>query len=417
MGGQPAREFDIVIYGASGFVGELLAQYLAEHAPQGTRIALAGRNRSKLEQVRSSLPGEALNWPILLAEANSPEDLQQMAERTTAVATTVGPYAKYGLGVAQACAAAGTHYADLTGEVMFVRECIDVCDAEAQRTGARIVNSCGFDSIPSDLGVYLTWETAADEGAGGLRDTTLVVRAMRGGFSGGTIDSLRNQVQRASEDRSIARLLVDPFALSPHREVEPPLSKTSVDRDKQSATFDRALQTWTAPFVMASYNTRIVRRSNALLGWEYGKDFHYQEVVGYGKSPMSAVLAFGTAAGLAGIVTGMRFGPTRAVLDRFLPDPGEGPSEENREKGFFKLRINALTDSGQSYRTEVAANGDPGYKATSMMLGESVLALALDTDRLPDRAGVLTPAVAMGDVLIGRLRDAGMVFTTEKVAG
>lgn len=409
------REFDIIIFGASGFVGRLLAEYLAAQAPEGTRIALAGRNREKLEQVRSSLPAEAINWPIVLADAGDARALDAMVQRTTAVATTVGPYAKYGLALAQACATNGTHYADLTGEVMFVRECIDTCNAEAERSGARIVNSCGFDSIPSDLGVFNTWETAEAEGSGGLRDTTLVVRAMRGGFSGGTIDSLRNQVQRASEDRGIARLLVDPFALSPHREVEPPLSKSSVDRDVQSASFDRTLQSWTAPFVMASYNTRIVRRSNALLGWEYGKDFHYQEVMGYGKSPMSAVLAFGTAIGLAGVVTGMKYGPTRAVLDRVLPDPGEGPSAEDRDKGFFKLRINANTDSGRKYRTEVAASGDPGYKATSMMLGESVLALALDTDRLPARAGVLTPAVAMGDVLIERLRAAGMVIKTEPV--
>jgi short subunit dehydrogenase-like uncharacterized protein len=416
MAEDSTREFDIVVYGASGFVGTLLAHYLAEHAPPGTKIALAGRNREKLEQVRAQLPGEALNWPIILADASSVDALNDMARRTTVVATTVGPYAKYGLPVALACAEAGTHYTDLTGEVTFVRECIDACDDQAQRSGARIVNSCGFDSIPSDLGVYLTWEQAKSDGSGGLRDTTLVVRAARGGFSGGTIDSLRHQVQRASEDRRIAKLLVDPFALSPHREVEPPLSKDSVDKDVQSAGYDRTMQTWTAPFVMASYNTRIVRRSNALLGWEYGKDFHYQEVVAYGKSPVAAVMAFGTAVGLAGLITGMRYRPTRVVLDRFLPDPGEGPSEETREKGFFKLRINATTDSGAAYRTEVAANGDPGYKATSMMLGESALALALDGDRLPARAGVLTPAVAMGDVLIERLRNAGMVFDAAKTS-
>jgi len=406
------REFDIVVYGATGFVGVLLAEYLAEHAPESARIALAGRNEQKLQQVRATLPGAAAHWPLIVADANSPSELTAMVQRTTAVATTVGPYAKYGLPLVQACAETGTHYADLTGEVLFARECIDRYDDTARSTGARIVNSCGFDSIPSDIGVFTTWQHAAHDGAGGLTDTTLVFRAGKGGFSGGTIDSLRNQVQRASEDRSVARLLVDPYALSPNREIEPPLSRDSPDADVRSATYDRGLGMWTAPFVMAAYNTRIVRRSNALLGWDYGRDFHYQEVVGFGGSALSPVLAFGTAVGLAGLITGMRFGPTRAVLDRVLPDPGEGPSPEAREKGFFKLRITAHTDSGATYRTDVAASGDPGYKATSMMLGESVLALALDTDRLPDRAGVLTPAVAMGDVLLDRLRAAGMVFDT-----
>lgn len=411
MAAEATRELDIVVYGATGFVGRLVAQYLATAAPDGTRIALAGRSADKLANVRATLPPSAQQWPLIVADAGDAPALADLARRTTVVATTVGPYAKYGVPLVAACAASGTHYADLTGEVLFVRRCIEEFDDSARDTGARIVNSCGFDSIPSDLGVFQTYLAAAEAGAGALGDTRFVMRAAKGGFSGGTIDSLRNQLDVAADDSSAKRILADPFALSPDRAAEPPMARGLPDNDSLGIGYDAKAGGWTGPFVMASYNTRIVRRSNALLGWEYGKDFHYQEVTGFGSSPLGPILAGGMAAGLAGLVAGMRFGPTRAVLDRVLPAPGEGPGEEARRNGYFKAEVHASTESGRRVRTTVAAKGDPGYAATSVMIGESALCLALDD--LPDRAGVLTPAVAMGAVLVRRLRAAGFTITAD----
>ncbi|MFI0433923.1 MAG: saccharopine dehydrogenase family protein [Candidatus Nanopelagicales bacterium] len=406
------RELDVVVYGASGFVGKLLADYLARHAPEGTRIGLAGRSQAKLAAVRDELPAAAHDWPLLIADADDHEALGRMASSTTAVATTVGPYAKYGMGVAAACAANGTHYADLTGEALFVRRCADEFDAEARRTGARIVNSCGFDSIPSDLGVYETYLTSQALGDGGLGQTRLIVTGMRGGFSGGTVDSLRNQMAEMERDPSLRRLAGDPYGLSPDRAADPTGEAAAADKDVFGVGRDPALGVWTGPFVMATYNTRIVRRSNALLDHAYGPDFHYQEFMGFGSSPLGPVMAAGMVAGLGGLVAGMRFGPTRSLLDRVLPAPGEGPGEEARRSGYFRMEIHAMTDSGQPLRTKVAAQGDPGYAATAVMLGQSVLCLALDGEVLPKRAGVLTPAVAMGRVLADRLRDADFTIET-----
>ena len=407
---RSTRTYDIVVYGATGFVGKLLADYLARQAPDDVRIALAGRNEAKLAAVRAELPPRARDWQLVVADAADPEAMKEMAASAKVVATTVGPYAKYGLPLVAACAEAGTDYVDLTGEAVFVRQSADEYDAIAQASGARIVHSCGFDSIPSDLGVYLTWQQAIADNAGTLGETTLVVRKAKGGFSGGTIDSLRNQIDLAAKDKSVARVLVDPYGLSPDREADPPMSRDSVDNDLTAPRKDARLGQWVGPFVMASYNTRVVRRSNALLDHAYGPEFHYQEVVGFGNSPAAPVMASGMAVGLGGLVAGLRFGPTRAVLDKFLPKPGEGPSEEARTNGMFVLDIVADTSGGARYRTRVAAQGDPGYAATSMMMGESALTLVLDDAELPDRAGVLTPAVAMGDALIDRLRAAGMTL-------
>lgn len=401
---------DIVVYGATGFVGQLLADYLARHAPADVRIALAGRNEAKLTAVRAGLPAQAHQWPLIVADAADAEAMTALAASTRVVATTVGPYAKYGMPLVAACAKAGTDYVDLTGEAVFVRRSADEYDAIAQASGARIVHSCGFDSIPSDLGVYLTWQQAVADDAGSLGETTLVMRKAKGGFSGGTIDSLRNQIDLAQQDKSVARVLVDPYGLSPNRDADPPMSRESPDNDLTAPRKDARLGQWIGPFVMASYNTRVVRRSNALLKYAYGRDFHYQEVVGFGNSPAAPVMASGMAVGLGGLLAGLRFGPTRAVLDKLLPKPGEGPSEEARNNGMFVLDIIADTTSGARYRTRVAAQGDPGYAATSMMMGESALTLVLDSADLPDRAGVLTPAVAMGDALIDRLRAAGMTL-------
>jgi short subunit dehydrogenase-like uncharacterized protein len=393
------RRYDVVLHGATGFVGRLTAQHLAEHAG-AARVALSGRSRERLERVRDEL---GVDWPLLVTDAADAETVAALAASTTAVASTVGPYAKYGMPLVRACADAGTHYADLCGEVLFVRDSIDENHELASSTGARIVHSCGFDSIPSDIGVWLLH----DHGAGELLDTTLVVRGLGGGVSGGTIDSLRGQLDEARANRDSARIMRDPYSLSPARAAEPDLGN---ERDPMGVVHDDALGGWLAPFAMGSVNTRVVRRSNALLGYAYGRQLRYRELMLGGPLPLGPVKAAAIVATLGGLVAGLSNRFTRPLLDRVLPDPGSGPSEEKRNNGFFRIDIHADTSSGEHLVCRIAASGDPGYEATALMIGESALALARDTDRLPDAAGVLTPATALGSVLADRLRAAGQRY-------
>ena len=393
------REHDIVVFGATGFVGVLTAAYLRDAAPAGTRIALAGRSREKLERTKTEL---GVDWPLVVGDSLNAGEMVALAASTKVVATTVGPYLKYGLPLVEACAAAGTHYADLTGETLFMRRSIDAADARAKETGARIVHTCGFDSIPSDIGVLLLHEHAKATGAGDLEQTDLVVTAMRGGASGGTIDSMRASVDEAKADKSARRIMADPYALSPDRTTEP---DGRDERDPMAPIRDQELGGWLAPFVMGTVNTRVVRRSNALQGHAYGKRLRYRELMRTGGLPLGPVKAAAVSGGIGALVFGLSVPPTRKLLDRLLPDPGEGPSEEKRDKGFFKISTFAKTSSGQRLVCKISAPGDPGYKATAVMLGESALALALDD--LPEAAGVLTPATAMGVVLADRLRAAG----------
>ncbi|MFN8161833.1 MAG: saccharopine dehydrogenase NADP-binding domain-containing protein [Solirubrobacterales bacterium] len=401
------REHDVALYGASGFVGRLTAAYLAASAPPEARIALAGRSRRKLEATRASLGDRAADWPLLVADSSDPASLAEMAASATVVATTVGPYLRYGLPLVEACVEEGAHYADLTGEVLFMRRTIDAHHAAAAAKGVRIVHTCGFDSIPSDLGVLALHRAAERRGLGDLEETTYVLVGARGGMSGGTVDSLRGQIDEARRDPVARRLLADPYALSPDRAAEPDLGP---ERDPVGVVHDPELGGWLAPFVMGTINTRVVRRSNALQGHAYGRRLRYRELMRAGELPLGPVLAAAIAGGLAATVAGLSFGPTRRVLDRLLPAPGEGPSEKTRESGWFRTDIHARTASGSRLVCEIRADGDPGYKATAVMLGESALALALDGDRLPDSAGVLTPATAIGDVLAERLRAAGQSY-------
>ncbi|HET8952114.1 MAG TPA: saccharopine dehydrogenase NADP-binding domain-containing protein [Solirubrobacteraceae bacterium] len=403
------RDLDVVLYGATGFVGRLTARYLAQHAPEGARIALAGRSEPKLASVRGELGARAADWPLLVADSAGAAALAAIAARARAVATTVGPYQRYGIPLVQACAEAGTHYADLTGEVLFMREVIDRFDAAARESGARIVHTCGFDSIPSDLGVLALHRAVQRDGAGELEDTTLVVERLSGGLSGGTLDSLRGQLDEMRRDPAKRKLASDPYALSPDRAAEPDLGK---ERELQSVERNAELG-WLAPFVMAGVNTRVVRRSNALQGHAYGSRFRYREVMSGGSGPLAPVRAGAIVGLLGGLVAGMSFGPTRSLLDRVLPAPGEGPSEKTQRRGFYEIAIHGTTTSGRRYVTRVAQKGDPGYAATAVLLGESALCLALDADRLPEGGGVLTPATAMGDVLMERLRLSGVTIDTE----
>jgi short subunit dehydrogenase-like uncharacterized protein len=258
------RELDVVVFGATGFVGRLVAEYLARAAPDGMGVGLAGRSVERLAAVRSGLGRFAAAWPLIEADSSDVASLNALVARTRLVATTVGPYRRVGMPLVVACVEAGTHYADLTGEVAFMRESIDTCHDEAARRGVRIVHACGFDSIPSDLGVLMLHEAAKADGAGDLEDTTLVVSALKGGLSGGTIDSMRVQVEEVRSDPRIRRLVADPYPLSPDRAEEPSLGD---ERDLMRVRHDSTLGMWVGPFLLAGVNTRVVRRSNALTGW------------------------------------------------------------------------------------------------------------------------------------------------------
>lgn len=406
-----SRDHDLVIYGATGFVGELIAAYLAAHAPPGLRVGLAGRSKAKLEAVRSRLPVAAQGWPLIEADSEDAGSIAALAEGTRVLFSTVGPYAKYGLPVVEACARAGTHYGDLTGEVSFVREAIDRFDALARTNGARIVHSCGYDSVPSDLAVLLLHQAAQADGAGALTEVQLVATA-KGGISGGTLESMRGQLDGMRSSTALRALAADPYALSPDRAREPatpqPPDVGPVRRSGDGL--------WTAPFIMAAANTRIVRRSNALQEWAYGRSLQYGEVMGIARGPAGAVIARAVALGLRVFAVAMALPSTRRVLSRVLPAPGAGPSADTQRKGWFRSQVTARTEDGHRYQATVAGPGDPGYAATAVMAGETALALALDGDLLPPASGSLTPATALGNVLVQRLRAAGHTYEVTRLA-
>ncbi|MDQ0425213.1 saccharopine dehydrogenase family protein [Cellulomonas iranensis] len=404
-----ARDHDLVLLGASGFVGRLVAEHVARHAPPGTRVALAGRSRARLEEVRAALPDVAHGWPVVVADSADDAALARLARSTRALLSTVGPYARHGLPLVGACAAAGTHYADLTGEVTFVRAAVDRYGAAARASGARVVHACGYDSVPSDLAVHLLHARAAADGAGELVDVRLRARA-RGGVSGGTVASMRGVLDDARRSATTRRLLRDPYALSPDRGAEPDVPQPRTLAPPRRAADGR----WAGPWVMASFDGQVVRRSNALTGWAYGRGLRYGEVVDTGPGARGAALAAGVAAGLV-VGGGLLLVPgVGRALERVLPAPGTGPDAATRARGWFRSEVRATTTPGRRYTAVAAGPGDPGYAATAVMLGQTGLALALDAERLPDRAGSLTPATALGDVLVARLRAAGHTYAADE---
>jgi short subunit dehydrogenase-like uncharacterized protein len=421
-----SRELDLVLVGATGFTGRLTARHLAEHAPADLRIGLAGRSRDRLEAVRAGLEGAARDWPLLVVDTLDEEAVADLAARTGVVATTAGPYVKYGGPLVRACAAAGTHYCDLTGEVLFVHESIADNHEAARRTGARIVHACGFDSVPSDLAVLLAAEAAHADGAD-LGRTRLAAR-MSGMFSGGTIDTARTQAAQMRSDPVARRIVMDPWALveggRPARPAGGGSGAARTPRGGVGGLLDRVVKAspvrqdpdtghFTGMFVMASFNTRIVARSASLLG--YGDRFRYSEHADYGPGPTGAVRAGVYSTALLAGLAGLAFTPTRAVLDRVLPAPGHGPSEHEMATGRFRLEATAEATDGARYRARVGARLDPGYTGTAVMFGQAALALATG-DGLPEcEGGVLTPATAIGTTLADRLRDHGFTVEVERL--
>ena len=385
------REFDIVVYGASGFTGRLVAEYLAGRKGAATRWAMAGRDFAKLAAVRDEI-GAPSDLPLIAADASNPQSLRGMAKRTRVVLTTVGPYQLYGSDLVAACAAEGTDYADLCGEPAWMRAMIDANDAKAKKTGARIVFSCGFDSIPFDLGV-LTLQTEATKRFGKpFARVKARVRKMRGTFSGGTAASLKATLAAAAKDPNIVALLKNPFALTPG--FEGPKQPSGMKPE-----FDDDFGSWMAPFVMAAINTRNVHRTNALTGFSFGRDFVYDEMVMTGAGEKGEQIAKGMATQGSGMEGDKG------------PKPGEGPSREERENGFYDLVFLGIGADGRKLAASVKGDKDPGYGSTSKMIAETALALAED-DTVA--GGVWTPGAALGLPLAERLqKNAGIVFAIE----
>lgn len=413
------REFDIVLYGATGFSGKLTAEHLA-HSGSTARIALAGRSSERLRGVRMMLGPNAADWPLILADASQPLTLEAMAARAQVVLTTVGPYTRYGLPLVAACAKAGTDYADLTGELMFCRNSIDLYHKQAADTGARIILACGFDSIPSDLNVYQLYRRSVEDGTGELCDTDLVLRSFSQRWvSGGSVATYSEAMRTASSDPEARRLVTDPYTLTTDRGAEPELGaqpdflrRPGRDLAPELAGF------WTGGFVQAPFNTRIVRRSNALQEWAYGRRFRYSETMSLGKSmaaPILAAAVTGTVAGTIGLGNKYFDRLPRRLVERVTPKPGTGPSRKTQERGHYTFETYTTTTTGARYRATFAHNVD-AYKSTAVLLAQSGLALALDRDRLAELRGVLTPAAAMGDALLARLPGAGVVMGTTRLS-
>ena len=398
-----SREFDIVLWGATGFTGRLVADYLVRNYLGGEswlRLALAGRNREKLEGIANEVGAPQL--PILVGDSFDAESLNAIASKAEVLITTVGPYAKYGAEVVAACVRNGTDYCDLTGETQFVRAMIDAHEEEATRTGARIVHCCGFDSIPSDLGALMVQDAFKERHGRYAREVKMAAGKMSGTFSGGTFASMLNVFDELKENPSLRKVFGNPYALNP-KGIRGP------DRgDQASVRYDQHLG-WTSPFIMAAINTRIVRRSHALMGLPWGEDFRYSEVMSTGKGPRGFTRAVAFAGGIAAFMGTVALPLTRPFVVKRLPSPGEGPSEQARAKGYFNTRHVAIGD-GQTVRGLVADQRDPGYGSTAVMLSESALCLAFDGAELQVEGGILTPATAMGMRLVERLRAAGLTF-------
>jgi short subunit dehydrogenase-like uncharacterized protein len=408
------RKLDLLLWGATGFTGRLVAESLTRTYGIGRELqwALGGRSRAKLEGVRSaleSLDPKAGELPILVGDSSDRASLDPLARDARVVASTVGPYALHGAELVAACVDAATDYCDLTGEVPFIRDMIDRHHARARETGARIVHACGFDSIPSDLGTLFLQDRARALLGAPCGVVKCFVTAMRGGFSGGTVSSMVHVAEAASHDARIRRALADPYSLDPDRGSRGP------DRgDSLGVRFDTDLGRWTGPFVMAAINTRVVRRTNALLSYAYGRDFRYTEAMGFTGGPRGLLAATAASAGIVGAFGALAVPPVRKLVARRFGAPGSGPSRESRDAGFFAMKLLGSEADGERPKLQatVKGRGDPGYSATSRMLAEAAACLALD-GRVGQAGGVLTPGAAMGMRLVERLGRVGVDFAIE----
>ncbi|GJL96210.1 MAG: saccharopine dehydrogenase [Hyphobacterium sp.] len=403
------RTFDIVVYGATGFTGRLVAEYLnATYGVGGDlKWAMAGRSASKLKSVRDEM-GIPDDIPLVIADAGQPETLKVMADGAHVILTTVGPYQFYGEPLLAACAEAGTDYVDLCGEPAWMAQMIRKYQARAEQSGARLVFSCGFDSVPFDLGVWFLQREAKSRFGLTLPRVKGRVRKMKGTFSGGTAASLMATLEAASKDKSIIKLLTNPFSLVPG-------FKGPKQPHSDKAEYDATAQSWTAPFIMAPINTKNVHRTNALTGHAYGEAFVYDERMMTGDGPKGEKRAKAAARQDKVQNILLAIAPTRWLIRTFaLPKPGDGPDKEARETGFYDVLFIGEDESGVRLKASVQGDKDPGYGSTSKMISECAAALVFDVDRQTTGGGVWTAGAAMGGKLVNRLQEkAGLTFRIE----
>jgi short subunit dehydrogenase-like uncharacterized protein len=404
---MPERDYDVVLYGASGFTGKQTVEYFARHPQCGEiRWAIAGRNRQKLEAVRDEVGGAAKNVDILVAESHDDAAIHAIASRTRVLLTTAGPFALYGTGIVEACVKFGTHYVDITGETPWVRDLIDRYHQKAAADGTRIIPFCGFDSVPSDLGSYLVARHINVSMGLKCKEVKSFFR-MYGGINGGTLATMFNMHESGQITRAKEPFLLNPPGSHSKDELEK-------NQDPSAPRYDSDMETWVAPFVMGPINTRVVRRSAALFNqWNdsYGADFTYQEYLKF-SGMLAGVEATAFTAGMAAFEF-VQQTPVRYLMKTLMPKPGSGPSEQTMNSGWFKCEIIGTAEDGRKVRGEIRDQGDPGNRATVKFLCESALALSLDTGKLPGgptRGGILTPATGLGDLLADRLRKAGMTI-------
>lgn len=403
------RPYDIIVFGATSFVGQILTRYLFERhgADDDLRWALAGRSEPKLAQLRALLGAGAEVLPLVVADASDAAAMSALCQQTAVVVSTVGPYALYGNELVAACVQTGTDYCDLTGEVQWMHRMIAQHEDAAKKSGARIVHCCGFDSIPSDLGVHFLQSASRKRHGAAAECVKLRIKAMRGGLSGGTVASMMNAVREVTADPAVRKVMGNPYALA-KADVARPKRQPNV----QLGEFDPQVKTWLAPFVMAAINTRVVHRSNMLSGFAYGEGFTYDEAMTTGPGLKGQFAANAVALGLGAFVGLAALRPSRTLLERFVvPKPGQGPTPEAQQKGFFDFRFYGTTASGDVTVAKVTGDRDPGYGSTGKMLGEAAVCLARDIDKKKVGGGFWTPATAMGDALIERLvAQAGLTF-------
>ena len=402
--------------GATGFTGRLVVEYLIKNygvKNEKFSWAIAGRAQKKLEQLKNSftyLDPRVSSLAIFVADSFDLDSLDNMTSSCKIVISTVGPYLKFGKSLIQSCVNNGTHYCDLTGEVPFIRESIDLFDEKARQNKCRIIHSCGFDSVPSDIGVLFLQKQSLENFNDTCDEVNLYVRSMKGGFSGGTIESMINISNYMDSNPKNKQILRSPFALNPRKSIKNNIRQPSL----KSVKWDDVNQRWICPFIMSGINTRIVRRTNAISDFSYGKNFSYSEVYSFKKGLSGFFNAVIMLIMLASLQLSMKVRPLLWILRKIVfPKPGEGPSNQKRIDGFFKLKIIGLKNNIQKISITIIGDSDPGYSATAKMLTESSLSILLNNEKIPDNYGVLTPASGIGLVIIDRLKDKGITFTLD----
>ena len=396
------REFDVIVWGATGFTGSLVVEYIYNnYKNKSLNWAIAGRSIEKLKKVRLKSADDTI--PVISANSDDLDSLQSMVKRTKVVCTTVGPYALYGSNLVKACVESKTYYCDLAGEVQWIRKMIDQYHEKAKSNNVKIVNCCGFDSIPSDMGVYFIYKDALKLNKT-ISKIEMRVAGAKGGISGGTYESLSNVNKEALKDNEIFKTVISPYGLNPIGE------QTGPDKyDLRKVKYDMTSKNWIGPFIMAAINTKIVRRSNALSGYLYGKDFEYDEAILGGKGFSGRLKSILMSIPIAVVMLAKPGSIIKKIVDKILPSSGEGPSKKDRENGYFNLRFYVTYKDGSSSIAKVTGDMDPGYGSTSKMLSESAICLAID--KLDSLDGVITPSTAMGENLLKRLKNkSGLTF-------